>query len=97
MPAQLIEGAFFPLGDDVTEARLQEWFAAFVDGSGEFPPNPPIDVNLGRGTLPLSPGQSTVVSVPLEAGRYVLIDWLKDADTGTRMVKQGHYLIVTVT
>jgi hypothetical protein len=93
---QCIEAVLFPIGPDVTDERLRTWFAAFQDGSGAFPPDPPFDLEQGLGTLPLSPGVPTVTGLPLSAGRYVVVDWLKDARTGTRLVKQGHYLVLDV-
>lgn len=96
MPGQLVEAVAFPIAGDVTEARLAEWFASFRDGDPAFPPNAPFDIAQGRGMLPLSPGWSTVVSVPLTQGRWVVVNWLKDAKAGTRLVKQGHYFVVDV-
>lgn len=96
VPGQLIEAVMFPIADDVTDARLQEWFDSFQDGDPSFPPNPPFDLDLGRGLLPLSPGRTSVINVPLTPGRYVVVNWLKDAQTGTRLVKQGHYFVIEV-
>lgn len=35
-----------------------------------------------------------MISVPLTQGRWVVVNWLKDAKAGTRLVKQGHYFVV---
>jgi hypothetical protein len=93
---QLVETVLFPIADDVTDAQLAAWFAAFQDGDPSFPPGAPFDISLGRGLLPLSPGHSAEVGVPLTAGRYVAVNWLKDAQTGTRLVKQGDYLVISI-
>ncbi len=91
---QCVEAVLFPLPEDTGEDELTAYFARFVDGSPEWPDNPPFDLSRGRGCLPLSSGQQAVMDLPGEPGRYVVANWLKDAADGVRLVKRGQYVIV---
>ncbi|MDQ3790474.1 MAG: hypothetical protein M3422_24970 [Actinomycetota bacterium] len=91
---QCVEAVLFPLPEGTGEDELAAYFARFVDGSPEWPDNPPFDLSRGRGCLPLSSGQQAVMDLPGEPGRYVVANWLKDAADGVRLVKRGQYRIV---
>jgi hypothetical protein len=93
---QIAEAVFFPLTARITAADLEAYFAKFVDGSAQFPPDPPFDLGAGLGALPLSPGQSAVIRIPLNPGRYVVLGFIKDATDGRMLVKKGQYKIVQV-
>ncbi|MEV0444315.1 hypothetical protein AB0I84_03605 [Streptomyces spectabilis] len=95
MPArQPAEAIVFKLADGVTEEELVAWFAKFGD-HGEFPPGED-PLGYGPGALPLSPGESQIVDLPLEPGRHVVIDWFRDADDAVMLLKRGHYKIIEV-
>ncbi|MFI6079963.1 hypothetical protein ACIBBB_03005 [Streptomyces sp. NPDC051217] len=91
------EAVFFPLAADVSESDLTSYFDKFGP-NGEWPADPPpFDQSKGVGSLPLNPGRSSVIQIPLTVGRYVALTWLKDATDGrTRLVKEGQYKIVEV-
>ncbi|MEG3631663.1 hypothetical protein [Streptomyces poriticola] len=91
---QPAEAIFFPLEDHVTEEDLLAWFAEFGD-SGQFPEDPG-PLGEGPGGLPMSAGVSSVLQLPLTPGRYVIIDWLSDAEDGRMLLKKGHYEIIQV-
>ncbi|MCH0542319.1 hypothetical protein I3F58_22755 [Streptomyces sp. MUM 203J] len=91
---QPAEAIFFPLPDGVTEEELVAWFDKFGD-SGRFPEDPG-PLGEGPGGLPMSSGVSSVLRLPLQPGRYVIIDWLSSAEDGRMLLKQGHYEIIRV-
>lgn len=96
MAGQFNEAVFFRLDDDVDETDLEAYFQLFTD-SGQWPDVPwPFAEDRGFGCLPLSPGKHSVIQGPLRAGRYVVVNWLKDADDGVIFVKKGHYKIIEV-
>ncbi|GAA2999342.1 hypothetical protein [Actinokineospora diospyrosa] len=90
----LAEAVVFPVADEVGAEELAEFFNAFVDGSPEWPPNPPFDLGLGCGTLPLSAGGRSVHRLAAGAGRHVVVNWLKDPTDGVRMAKRGQYRVI---
>ena len=90
----VIEAVLFPVEPEVNGETLASYFAQFVDGSSEWPPDPPFDPATGTGTLPLSAGRASAMSLSAAPGRYLLADWLKDPADGVRLVKRGHYLIL---
>ncbi|WP_455354472.1 hypothetical protein [Streptomyces sp. SYSU K217416] len=92
---QPAEAIFFPLPDGVTEEELVAWFDKFGD-SGQFPEDPG-PLGEGPGGLPMSSGVSSVLQLPLQPGRYVIIDWLSDAQDGRMLLKKGHYEIIQVS
>ncbi|NLU68548.1 hypothetical protein [Streptomyces sp. HNM0574] len=95
MPArQPAEAIVFKLEDGVTEEELVAWFDKFGD-HGEFPPGPD-PLGYGPGALPLSPGESQVVKLPLSPGRHIVIDWFRDANDAVMLLKKGHYKIFQV-
>ncbi|SFL85036.1 hypothetical protein [Streptomyces pini] len=95
MPArQLAEAVVFPLEEGVTEEDLVAWFDQFGD-HGRFPDDPG-PLGNGPGALPLSPGHSQVVELPLEPGPHVVINWFKDAEDGVMFLKKGQYKIFEV-
>ncbi|MFE1029937.1 hypothetical protein ACFW5I_36305 [Streptomyces sp. NPDC058818] len=91
---QPAEAIFFPVPDGVTEEELVAWFDKFGD-SGQFPEDPG-PLGEGPGGLPMSAGVSSVLQLPLQPGRYVIIDWLSDAQDGRMLLKKGHYEIIQV-
>ncbi|MCG8916949.1 hypothetical protein L6E12_14235 [Actinokineospora sp. PR83] len=93
----LFEAVLFPIADDVTEDVLAAYFAQFVDGSGEWPPDPPFGLAEGTGCLPLSAGHSSVLTLAAPAGRYLVADWLKDPNDGVRLVKRGHFSVIELS
>lgn len=95
MDEQINEAVFFPVGEEVTRERLQRFFESFGD-NGEFPPNPPVDLASGLGTLPLTADESVDFRVPLEPGRYAVLTFIKDADDGVRLGAKGQYGIIRV-
>ncbi|MCF2436247.1 hypothetical protein LV779_25475 [Streptomyces thinghirensis] len=84
---QPAEAIFFPVPDGVTEEELVAWFDKFGD-SGQFPEDPG-PLGEGPGGLPMSAGVSSVLQLPLQPGRYVIIDWLSDAQDGRMLLKKG--------
>jgi hypothetical protein len=97
MQGQLNEAIFFRIGDDVTAADLEAWFQLFGGDTGTWPETPPpFAEEFGFGCLPLSPGSLSIIQGPLQTGRYVVVNWLKDATDGRSFVKQGHYKIIDV-
>jgi len=96
MSGQFNEAIFFRLADDVAEPELEAYFQRFSD-SGQWPDeDPPFAEQQGFGCLPLSPGQLSVIQGPLRTGRYVVVNWLKDATDGGIFAKKGHYKIIQV-
>lgn len=91
---QLAEAVVFPLEDGVTEEDLKAWFDKFGD-HGAFPDDPG-PLGNGPGALPLSPGASQVLQLPLKPGRHVVINWFKDADDAVMFLKKGQYKIIEV-
>lgn len=94
IPGQINEAVFIRVKDGTTEAELGE----FIDGigdDGQWPPDPPF-ISFGLGSLPLSGGQSSVVQVPLQKGRYALLTFIKDGTDGTMLAKKGQYALVDV-
>jgi hypothetical protein len=94
---QFVEFVLFPVSAETGEPELAAYFAQFIDGSGEWPPDPPFDLAGGCGCLPLSAGQRAVNRLPAKPGRYVVVNWLKDAADGVRMAKRGQYQIVDMS
>ncbi|MEU0247481.1 hypothetical protein ABZ192_24805 [Streptomyces sp. NPDC006235] len=92
LAGQYNEAVLFPLDKDVTRAELQEFFDALNDGAS---PTPPFDTSVGLGCLPLSPGRSADIQVPLGKGRHVLVTWVRDA-SGKLLAQQGQFEIVEV-
>lgn len=93
----VIEAVLFAITPEVTDETLAGYFAQFVDGSSDWPPNPPFDPAAGTGSLPLSAGRASVMSLTAPAGRYLVADWLKDPTDGVRLVKRGHYRILELS
>jgi hypothetical protein len=91
------EAVMFPVAADVTDATVAHYAALFVDGSSDWPPDPPFDPGAGTGCLPLSAGRASVVALTAPSGRYVVADWLKDPADGVRLVKRGHHRIVELS
>lgn len=90
------EAVTFPLPAGVGDAELHAYFAKFSD-SGAWPQDPaPFDTTAGLGSLPLSSGMSSVLTLPLTPGRYVVANWLKSAADGRSLIKQGQYKIIEV-
>lgn len=93
---QFAEAVLFPLAAEVGEPELAAYFGAFRDGSSEWPPAPPFDLAKGCGFLPLSAGRTATNLLPAKAGRYVVVNWMKDATDGVRLAKRGQYRILTL-
>jgi hypothetical protein len=93
---QFVEYVLLPIAEQVGEAELADYFAQFQDGSSDWPPDPPFDVTRGSGCLPLSPGRRALMTLPVGPGRYVLVNWLKSAETGVRMAKLGQWAVIEI-
>lgn len=97
MAGQANEAILWRLADGTTDADVHAWIAKFGD-TGEFPADRPPFVDEGpAGLLPISTGRSYVAVPALEAGRYAILNWMKDARDGTMLLKKGMYEIVDVS
>ncbi|MFI8192463.1 hypothetical protein ACIF8T_27395 [Streptomyces sp. NPDC085946] len=91
-----IEAVLFRLADDVTEQDVRDYIADFGD-TGTFPDyTGPLALDQGTGGLPLTAGESTLLELTLQPGRYVVVDFLKDAKDGSSLIKDGHWKIFEV-
>ncbi|HKS47319.1 MAG TPA: hypothetical protein VJT49_19850 [Amycolatopsis sp.] len=93
----VVEAVLFAIPPEVTDETLAGYFAQFVDGSSDWPPDPPFDPTTGTGCLPLSAGRASVMSLAVSPGRYLVANWLKDPADGVRLVKRGHYRILELS
>ncbi|MFC5749566.1 hypothetical protein [Actinomadura rugatobispora] len=89
---QFNEAIFMPVREGTTRAHVGAFFTALEAGEAASPPftGGPI------GTVPLSPGRSTVISVGLRPGTYALVTWITDYRTGRMFAAQGMHEIVTL-
>ncbi|GHH30535.1 hypothetical protein [Streptomyces lanatus] len=93
---QYIEAIFFRLAADVTEQDVRDYVADFGD-TGQFPDYPgPLDLEQGTGGLPMDSGQSSLLELTLQPGRYVVVDFFSDAKDGSSLIKRGHWKIFEV-
>lgn len=93
---QNIEAIFFRLADDVTEEDLKAYIAEFSD-NGEFPDHSgALDLEQGTGGLPMNSGQSSLLELSFQPGRYAVVDFFVDAKEGTIFIKRGHWKIFEV-
>ncbi|MFF0484198.1 hypothetical protein [Streptomyces sp. NPDC004435] len=97
MPAgQNIEAIFFRLAEDTTEEDLKAYIAEFGD-HGKFPDHSgALDLAQGTGGLPMNSGESSVLNLTLQPGRYAVVDFFVDANDGTIFIKRGHWKIFEV-
>jgi hypothetical protein len=96
MRVQVNEAILWELAPGATEDDLKAWIAGFGD-TGQFPSTPPPFASPdAAGILPISAGRSVTAVPPLHAGRYVVLQWMKDAGDGTMLLKKGMYAIFTV-
>ncbi|WP_018350825.1 hypothetical protein [Longispora albida] len=92
--SRLNEAVLMRLRPEAQAADIPAFFEAV--SSGQWPSVSPFD-GLPMGVPPLSPGQ-VVVSVPgLAAGRYAVVTWFTDPQTGRMYAAQGSYALITVS
>ncbi|XVQ11373.1 hypothetical protein ACQP1W_02005 [Spirillospora sp. CA-255316] len=89
---QFNEAIFMPVREGTTRAQVGAFFAAMEAGTASSYPF----IGGPAGTVPLSPGRSTVISAGLRPGTYALVTWLTDYRTGRMFAAQGMHEIVTV-
>ncbi|MEV0844888.1 hypothetical protein AB0J21_03170 [Streptomyces sp. NPDC049954] len=94
IPGQVNELLFVKIAEGTTEASLRAYFDSLPE-DGSLPPGSPF-TSVSLGSLHLSTGRSSVISVPLERDRYAVITWSKDATDGARLVQKGLFAIVDV-
>ncbi|MGP4087160.1 hypothetical protein [Streptomyces sp. KR55] len=93
---QNIEAIFFRLADDVTEQDVQDYVNDFGD-TGAFPDyTGPLDLEQGTGGLPMNVGETSLLQLTLQPGRYVVVDFFSDAKDGSSLIKRGHWKIFEV-
>jgi hypothetical protein len=90
---QFNEAILMPVREGTTRAQVGAFFAAMEAGTA--PPSYPF-AGGPAGTVPLSPGRSTVIAAGLRPGTYALVTWLTDYRTGRMFAAQGMHEIVTV-
>ncbi|WP_051858589.1 hypothetical protein [Streptomyces cellulosae] len=90
---QFIEAIFFRLAEDVTEEDVQAYVDDFGD-TGAFPDyTGPLDLEQGTGGLPMNSGETSLLELTLQPGRYVVVDFFSDAKDGSSLIKRGHWKI----
>lgn len=92
--AQPNEAMLLPVRADVTEADLRAFFAALDRGDRDV--RSPF-TGLPVGAVPLSPGRSAVLATDLPAGRYGLVTWVRDLESGRHHAATGAARVVEVT
>jgi hypothetical protein len=89
-PAELI---ILHVSPDTTDADVQAYFDALRNG--EDPASSPLGA-AGAGLLAISPGRSAVLHVDLPGGRYVLVSFLRNPDTGLPRAWEGFHKVVSL-
>ncbi|MDR3081391.1 MAG: hypothetical protein LBV60_10785 [Streptomyces sp.] len=93
---QNAEAVFFRLAEDTTEEDLKAYINEFSD-SGQFPDHSgALDLERGTGGLPMNAGETSLLQLTLEPGRYAVVDFFVDATDGTIFIKRGHWKIFEV-
>jgi hypothetical protein len=96
MPGQAVEAILWQLQPGVTDADIRAWIDLFGD-TGQFPTQPPpFASSEPAGLLPMSSYKSYSGVPPLQQGRYVVLNWMKDAMDGTMLLKKGMFRILDV-
>ncbi|MGW0565209.1 hypothetical protein ACWDZ4_32590 [Streptomyces sp. NPDC003016] len=97
MPAgQNIEAIFFRLAEETTEEDVRAYVDDFGD-TGAFPDYPgPLDLDQGTGGLPMNSGETSLLELTFQPGRYVVVDFFSDAKDGSSLIKRGHWKIFEV-
>ncbi|GIG64160.1 hypothetical protein [Phytomonospora endophytica] len=86
---QLNEAILMPLRDGLDGADVAAWFA---DMSRPYP-----FTGGPSGMVVLSPGLTQVVDLDLAPGRYALVSWAHDHETGEYHTAQGMHAVVELT
>ncbi|WP_134046358.1 hypothetical protein [Amycolatopsis arida] len=87
------EAIIAPVKPGVTDEQVQAFFDSF--GGGQ-PAESPFASEETYGLLPLGPGQSAVLRLNLQPGRYVLMSWVGEYETGKSNVQNGMHHVFTV-
>ena len=85
---QLNEAILMPLRDGLDAEDVREWFGD-MGGAYPFTGGP-------SGMVVLSPGLTRVVDLDLPAGRYALVSWAHDYETGEFHTARGMAAVVEI-
>lgn len=85
---QLNEAILMPLRDGLDGEDVRKWFGD-MGSAYPFTGNP-------SGMVVLSPGLTQVVDLDLPAGRYALVSWAHDYETGRFHTEQGMVAVVVI-
>ncbi|MEV0651313.1 hypothetical protein AB0I28_39275 [Phytomonospora sp. NPDC050363] len=86
LSAQFNEAIWMPLADGLDGTDVAAWFAG-TSQAYPFTGGP-------SGMVVLSPGRTQVVDVDLAPGRYALVSWAHDYETGEFHAAQGMHAVV---
>ncbi|GLZ76186.1 hypothetical protein Afil01_09930 [Actinorhabdospora filicis] len=89
LSGQMNEAILMPLRDGFGGAEVQAFFTDMRTSPYPFAGTP-------QGSVVLSPGRALSVDVPLAPGRYALVSWAHDHETGAFHTAQGMWAVVEV-